>query len=78
MFRPGVARRRTGKRDVHVAGRGSDVRGAPRRLILLRTNALASHLAQVLIILLAAIVALYVIVVLLGFAGIHVPVPGFR
>ena len=33
---------------------------------------------RVLIILLVAIVALYVIVVLLGFAGIHVPVPGFR
>jgi hypothetical protein len=32
---------------------------------------------QVLVILLVAIVALYVVVVLLGFVGIHVPVPGF-
>jgi hypothetical protein len=39
---------------------------------------LISPALQVLIILLVAIVALYVIVVLLGFAGIHVPVPGFR
>ena len=30
------------------------------------------------IILLVTIVALYVIVVLLGFVGIHVPVPGFQ
>jgi hypothetical protein len=30
------------------------------------------------LILLVAIVVLYVIVVLLGFVGIHVPVPGFR
>jgi hypothetical protein len=39
---------------------------------------LISPALQILIILLVAIVALYVIVVLLGFAGIHVPVPGFR
>jgi hypothetical protein len=38
---------------------------------------LISPALQVLIILLVTIVALYVIVVLLGFAGIHVPVPGF-
>jgi hypothetical protein len=39
---------------------------------------LISPALQILIILVVAIVALYVIVVLLGFAGIHVPVPGFR
>jgi hypothetical protein len=39
---------------------------------------LISPALQVLIILLVTIVALYVIVVLLGFVGIHVPVPGFR
>jgi hypothetical protein len=39
---------------------------------------LISPALQVLIILLVTIVALYVVVVLLGFAGIHVPVPGFR
>jgi hypothetical protein len=39
---------------------------------------LISPALQVLIILLVTIVALYVVVVLLGFVGIHVPVPGFR
>ena len=39
---------------------------------------LISPALQVLIILLVTIVALYVIVVLLGVFGIHVPVPGFR
>jgi hypothetical protein len=39
---------------------------------------LISPTLRILIILLVAIVALYVIVVLLGFAGIHVPVPGFQ
>ena len=39
---------------------------------------LISPALQVLIILLVAIVALYVVGVLLGFIGIHVPVPGFR
>jgi hypothetical protein len=38
---------------------------------------LISPALQVLIILLVTIIALYVIVVLLGFVGIHVPVPGF-
>jgi hypothetical protein len=38
---------------------------------------LISPALQVLIILLVAIVALYVVGVLLGFVGIHVPVPGF-
>jgi hypothetical protein len=38
---------------------------------------LISPALQILIILLVTIVALYVIVVLLGFVGIHVPVPGF-
>ena len=33
---------------------------------------------RIFIVLLMAIVVLYVIVVLLGFVGIHVPVPGFR
>jgi hypothetical protein len=32
---------------------------------------------RIFIVLLMAIVVLYVIVVLLGFVGIHVPVPGF-
>jgi hypothetical protein len=39
---------------------------------------LISPVLRVLIILLGAIVTLYVIVVLLGVFGIHVPVPGFR
>jgi hypothetical protein len=39
---------------------------------------LISPALRILIILLVTIVALYVIVVLLGFVGIHVPVPGFR
>jgi len=39
---------------------------------------LISPILRVPIILLVAIVALYVIVVLLGVVGIHVPVPGFR
>jgi hypothetical protein len=39
---------------------------------------LISPTLRVLIILLVTIVALYVIVVLLGFVGIHVPVPGLR
>jgi hypothetical protein len=39
---------------------------------------LISPALQVIIILLVTIVALYVVVVLLGFVGIHVPVPGFR
>jgi hypothetical protein len=39
---------------------------------------LVSPASRVLIILLVTIIALYVIVVLLGFVGIHVPVPGFR
>jgi hypothetical protein len=39
---------------------------------------LISPALRILIILLMAIVALCVIVVLLGFVGIHVPVPGFR
>jgi hypothetical protein len=39
---------------------------------------LISPIFGVLIILLVAIAALYVIVVLLGVFGIHVPVPGFR
>jgi hypothetical protein len=39
---------------------------------------LISPALQVLVILLMAIVALYVVGVLLGFVGIHVPVPGFR
>jgi hypothetical protein len=38
---------------------------------------LISPVSRVLIILLVTIIALYVIVVLLGFVGIHVPVPGF-
>jgi hypothetical protein len=38
---------------------------------------LISPILRVPIILLVAIVALYVIVVLLGVVGIHVPVPGF-
>jgi hypothetical protein len=38
---------------------------------------LISPALQVLIILLVTIIALYVIVVLLGFVGIRVPVPGF-
>jgi hypothetical protein len=39
---------------------------------------LVSPILRVLIILLVAIVTLYVIGVLLGVVGIHVPVPGFR
>ena len=39
---------------------------------------LVSPILRVLIILLVAIATLYVIVVLLGVVGIHVPVPGFR
>jgi hypothetical protein len=39
---------------------------------------LLSPTLRVLIILLVAIVALYVVVVLLSVVGIHVPVPGFR
>jgi hypothetical protein len=39
---------------------------------------LVSPALRILVILLVAIVALYVIVVLLSFVGIHVPVPGFR
>ena len=39
---------------------------------------LISPALRVLVILLVAIVALYVVGVLLGFAGIHVPVSGFR
>jgi hypothetical protein len=39
---------------------------------------LISPVLRVLVILLVTIIALYVIVVLLGFVGIHVPVPGFR
>jgi hypothetical protein len=39
---------------------------------------LISPALRVLVILLVAIVALYVVVVLLGFVGIHVPTPGFR
>ena len=39
---------------------------------------LVSPILRVLIILLVAIATLYVIVVLLGVFGIHVPVPGFR
>ena len=39
---------------------------------------LISPALRVLIILLVTIIALYVIVVLLGFVGIHVSVPGFR
>jgi hypothetical protein len=59
------------------------LRGAPRRRALLRTNAPGCHPARrtilrIFIVLLMAIVVLYVIVVLLGFVGIHVPVPGFR
>ena len=38
---------------------------------------LISPVLRVLVILLVTIIALYVIVVLLGFVGIHVPVPGF-
>jgi hypothetical protein len=38
---------------------------------------LISPALRVLVILLVAIATLYVLVVLLGFAGIHVPVPGF-
>jgi hypothetical protein len=37
-----------------------------------------SPILRVLILLLVAFITLYVIVVLLGFVGIHVPVPGFR
>ena len=73
-------RRATGERNVHIAGRGSDARGAPRRHVLLAQMLLPllSPTLRVLIILLVAIVALYVVVVLLGVVGIHVPVPGFR
>jgi hypothetical protein len=39
---------------------------------------LISPTLRILVSLLVAIVALYVIVVLLGFVGIHVPMPGFR
>jgi hypothetical protein len=39
---------------------------------------LISPALRVIVILLVTIVALYVIVVLLSFVGIHVPVPGFR
>jgi hypothetical protein len=39
---------------------------------------LISPVLRVLVILLVTIIALYVIVVLLGFVGIHVPVPGFQ
>jgi hypothetical protein len=49
-------------------------RAARARMLL----PLISPALQVLVILLVAIVALYVVVVLLGFVGIHVPVPGFR
>ena len=38
---------------------------------------LISPVLRVLVILLVTIIALYVIVVLLSFVGIHVPVPGF-
>jgi hypothetical protein len=39
---------------------------------------LISPVLRVLVILLVTIIALYVIVVLLGFVGIHVSVPGFQ
>ena len=39
---------------------------------------LISPVLRVLVILLVTIIALYVIVVLLGFVGIHVSVPGFE
>jgi hypothetical protein len=39
---------------------------------------LISPALRVIIILLVTIIALYVILVLLSFVGIHVPVPGFR
>ena len=55
-----------------MAAKATGVSKSALRVMLLPLIPLADP------ILLVAIVALYVIVVLLGFVGIHVPVPGFR
>jgi hypothetical protein len=68
-----------GERDVHIAGRGSDARGAPRHHVLLRANALPliSPILRVLIILLVVIVMLYVVVVRSTLSESMCRCPGF-